>query len=57
MTVIDMYDFICLVNTSFVYSFSYRDSTYGKVVEKSKTPILERWVHDFISSFLCLYCN
>ena len=57
MTVIDMYDFICLVNTSFVYSFSYRDSMYGKVVEKSKTPILERWVHDFISSFLCLYCN
>ena len=31
-----MYDSICLVNTSFAYSFSYRDSAYGKVVEKTR---------------------
>ena len=30
---IDMYDSICLVNTVFVHSFSYRDSTYGSMIQ------------------------
>ena len=43
----DMYDYICLVNTVFVHSFSYRDSTYGSMIQVQVAMVKDSdyWYH------------